>query len=532
MNAYVIYADEASAGSSALWNMYTVPGVDFMSTDDRVVSLFSGMLERRKLVGIVKLSENVSVILADQAPQLGGFSESPVQTLPPRPAVTSVEPASGPPSGGTQVTIHGQNLLDAGAVFFGTTRAQSFTVNAAGDGIAAVSPAGRDTVHVAVTAPGGTSSLTSGDQFSYVEPAPIAVVAVEPNSGTAVGGETVRLTIRAALGVLPQAILFGSVPAGSIAYIGPIGPDTHQVTAVTPPNRGDVHVTLLTQGGSSSPAPENLFSYVDPPPPEPPKVTAIDAAAGPIIGGDIIRIDGTDLGDATEVKFGGIPAESFNVRLTDKNAVFLEAVSPCTDIGQVPVTVTTRRGTSAATSAAQFRFWEPPVLLSVPFGNQAVGSTSAAKSATVPLQISLTDIPPETVVPPVPLGYAPAAMALQVLLQSKGLGPEFTVGQFVAAFGNVTFKCAVQSVQLARGDKRDFQVEINKSAPSIVTLSARFTPLAKGFRADIARVNVGGVEGSGSGLLGFSVQIAAFLMNQFASTISANLTVLLKGTGT
>src|SRR5262245_31928923 len=167
----------------------------------------------------------MSVILAHQPPQLGGFSESPVQKLPPRPAVTSVEPVSGAPVGGTQVTIHGQNLLDASAVFFGATRAQSFTVNAAGDEIATVSPAGQDTVHVVVTTPGGTSPLTSGDQFSYVVPAPIAVLAVEPNSGTAVGGETVRLKISAALSTLPKAILFGSVPAASIAYVGPIGPD-------------------------------------------------------------------------------------------------------------------------------------------------------------------------------------------------------------------------------------------------------------------------------------------------------------------
>jgi IPT/TIG domain len=530
MNAYVIYADEAGADPSALWNMYSVPGVDFISTDDHIVSLFSGPSERGKLVGIVKLSENISVILAQQPPQLGGFSESPVQKLPPRPAVTSIEPASGAPSGGTQIIIHGQNLLDASAVFFGATRAQSFTVNAAGDEIATVSPAGQATVHVAVTTPGGTSSLTSADQFSYVEPAPISVLAVEPSSGSAVGGETVRLNVRTALGVIPQAILFGSVPARSIAYIGPIGPDTHQVTAVTPANRGDVHVTLLTQDGSSSPGPENLFSYFDPPPAGPPKVTTIDAAAGLIIGGDLIRIEGTDLGDATEVKFGGIPAESFKVRLTDLNAVSLEAVSPCADIGQVPVTVTTRRGTSAVTT--QFRFWEPRALLTIPFGNQAIGSTSAPKSVTVPLQLSLTDIPPETVVPRISLGNAYAAQALQVLLQGRGLGPEFTVGQFLAAFGNVTFKYAAQNIQLARGDNRDFQLEIDKSVPGVVKLSARFNPLAKGFRADMARVNVGGVEGSGSGLVGYSVQMLAFLMNQFASTISANLTVMLKGTGT
>ena len=42
-----------------------------------------------------------------------------------------------------------------------------------------------------------------------------------------------------------------------------------------------------------------------------------------------MRIEGSDLGDASEVMFGGIPAESFNVKLTDQNTVALEALTPC-----------------------------------------------------------------------------------------------------------------------------------------------------------------------------------------------------------
>ena len=77
MNAYVIYLDENGTTSSNRWSMYTVPGVDWLTNDDRIASLYSGHGEKdRKLVGVVRLSENVSVVLAAQPPQLGGFTGS------------------------------------------------------------------------------------------------------------------------------------------------------------------------------------------------------------------------------------------------------------------------------------------------------------------------------------------------------------------------------------------------------------------------------------------------------------------------
>jgi large repetitive protein len=64
------------------------------------------------------------------------------------PAVTNVNPNTGPTSGGTSVTITGTNFSGTTAVRFGSNAAGSFTVNSATQ-ITATSPAGIGTVDVA-----------------------------------------------------------------------------------------------------------------------------------------------------------------------------------------------------------------------------------------------------------------------------------------------------------------------------------------------------------------------------------------------
>jgi len=93
MNAYIIYLDEAVQDPSARWSMYTVPGVDSITHDERTASLFSGAGDKQQtLVGVVRLSEAVSVVLASEAPQLGGFTQVPVRSVPPRPVITGMVP--------------------------------------------------------------------------------------------------------------------------------------------------------------------------------------------------------------------------------------------------------------------------------------------------------------------------------------------------------------------------------------------------------------------------------------------------------
>lgn len=84
------------------------------------------------------------------------------------PAVTALSPASGPPSGGTFVSLTGAALTGATAVHFGATDATSFAVLSA-TLVAAVAPAGTGTVHVTLTTAGGTSATSGLDEFAYAD---------------------------------------------------------------------------------------------------------------------------------------------------------------------------------------------------------------------------------------------------------------------------------------------------------------------------------------------------------------------------
>ena len=128
------------------------------------------------------------------------------------PTVTGINPNTGPPAGGTSVTITGTNFNGATAVRFGGNAAASFTVNSATQ-ITATSPAGTGTVDVTVTTPGGTSAPSSADQFSYVS-AP-TVTSVNPNTGPPAGGTSVTITGTNFTGA--TAVRFGGTAAGSFS---------------------------------------------------------------------------------------------------------------------------------------------------------------------------------------------------------------------------------------------------------------------------------------------------------------------------
>jgi alpha-tubulin suppressor-like RCC1 family protein len=82
------------------------------------------------------------------------------------PAITNVQPALGPASGGVTVSITGRNLAGALAVDFGSTPARSVSVNSAGF-ITAVAPAGTGSVEITVKTAAGTSTAVGADRFTY-----------------------------------------------------------------------------------------------------------------------------------------------------------------------------------------------------------------------------------------------------------------------------------------------------------------------------------------------------------------------------
>jgi len=84
--------------------------------------------------------------------------------IPPPPAVTSVDPANGPSSGGELVTVTGTNL-GGGTVNFGSNAAASSSCGP--ESCTATQPTGTArAMDITVTTPGGTSATSSADQFT------------------------------------------------------------------------------------------------------------------------------------------------------------------------------------------------------------------------------------------------------------------------------------------------------------------------------------------------------------------------------
>lgn len=100
----------------------------------------------------------------------------------PAPAVTNLDPATGPTSGGTVVRITGSDFKDVTNVKFGTLSAASFNVESEGSLTAVAPPVpSPQFVHVSVTTIAGSSESTFHDYFEYIpSPAPLATTAANP----------------------------------------------------------------------------------------------------------------------------------------------------------------------------------------------------------------------------------------------------------------------------------------------------------------------------------------------------------------
>ena len=246
------------------------------------------------------------------------------------PTVTKVAPATGPPTGGTGVTITGTGFTGATSVSFGSTSAKSFQVKSATQ-ISAVSPAGTGAVDVIVTTPEGASGKTPADVFSYGP----TVTGVEPGYGPPGGGTAVTISGTGFTGA--TAVKFAGAKAASFTVNS-----ASSITATAPPGKGSVDVTVTTPAGTSATGSQDRFNYG-------PSITKVEPSSGPSAGGTSVTITGTNLTGATEVKFGGGKARSFTV----KSGTSITATSP-SGKGTVDVTVTTPGGTSA--TGAQDRF--------------------------------------------------------------------------------------------------------------------------------------------------------------------------------
>src|SRR5207247_5336737 len=145
-----------------------------------------------------------------------------------QPAVTGLNPTTGPAGGGNSVVVSGTNFTGATSVKFGTVAATGLTPNSATQ-ITVTAPAGTPstTVDVTVTTPNGTSITNTSDRYTYQSTQP-QVSSVSPPSGPAAGGTAVTISGINLSGA--TAVKFGATPAASFS-----ASSATQVTAASPP---------------------------------------------------------------------------------------------------------------------------------------------------------------------------------------------------------------------------------------------------------------------------------------------------------
>ncbi len=187
------------------------------------------------------------------------------------PTVTGVSPASGPPAGGTAVTITGTNFQNPAIVDFGSVEATGATVVSPTE-ITAVSPAQvAGAVDVTVATPGGTSATSASDRFTYAAPPPpgLSYVGVTParicdtRSAAAAGGADVVAGVSGPCANGGQALAGGGTEMVQVTGVGPvptngIGAVVLNVTAIGPAQPG--YLTVSPAGTARPVASDLNFS--------------------------------------------------------------------------------------------------------------------------------------------------------------------------------------------------------------------------------------------------------------------------------
>ncbi|NYG98611.1 hypothetical protein BJ979_001237 [Schumannella luteola] len=281
------------------------------------------------------------------------------------PVVTAHTPVTGPTAGGTAVTITGTDLDGVTAVQFGTT-AGTITSQSPTQ-IVVTSPAhAAGSVNLVLRDPAG--DVTIADGFLFRDPQAPTTSNLAPATGPTAGGTNVTITGTGFSGA--TGVTFGGDAGTAFTIVS----DT-QITVASPAHAaGGVPVVVQHPDGASAPI---TFTYTV----ATPVIGSITPNTGSTAGGDVVRITGTALGDASAVSFGG----SAGTGITRVDADTIDVTTPAHAAGAVNVTVTTPGGTSAPLTGG-FTFLQPapqPTIGGIaPLSGPTGGGTSVTITGT------------------------------------------------------------------------------------------------------------------------------------------------------
>lgn len=199
----------------------------------------------------------------------------------PSPVISSINPSTGPDSGGTTVTISGTGFSGTTSVLFGGTDAASFQVVSSTE-IIAVTPTGSGNVEVTVETPNGSGSSGGQDEFTYeagstsasqaatmtVSPSGTQTVSpgnaltftfvVDDSQGNPVANSTVDFATTGSLNPADLSAASGvtsSQGTVTVTYTDPNSGDTGTIVASVPGSTVSVSTGAITVGGTSGSLP-------------------------------------------------------------------------------------------------------------------------------------------------------------------------------------------------------------------------------------------------------------------------------------
>ncbi len=319
--------------------------------------------------------------------------QDPVFPPPPpstAPTISSVNPATGLPTGNQSVVITGTNFRAPVRVLFdpgsGQAAKEAFSTSVTPTSITVITPAfdlgvsQQLVVSITVIVEAGAPTeqrVTKAAAFTYTAPVLTPVFrALSPTSGPIDGGT--RVTITGDAFEAPLQVFFGSAQAQvlsvtfhSIDVMSPTARDTN-------PNgsgvvTGPVDIKIVNVNSGKSVVAPGAFRYVNKA-----QITAITPDQGPFTGGTRFTIDGTGFVAPTTVYLDGIAASVIKVTATEITGISNGiAVTSCADAtGPIVVTNVDNGDSATAPTPWIFRVFKPVIVSVSPSQVLAGGNAS------------------------------------------------------------------------------------------------------------------------------------------------------------
>lgn len=335
------------------------------------------------------------------------------------PAVSGINPTTGPVSGGTSLLIAGSNLLGATTVTFGTgaTSVTATPTSSTASSVSVTTPAwpfAPGAARVTVTTPSGSS--TQPVFFSFTSIAPPVLASLTSNIGPVSGGNVTTITGTGLLYTTAVSFTQGTttVNASSFAILS-----STQVAAVVPPapvSAGPASVNVTNGAGTSAIPLTYTYNLVIPLP----VVTGAVPNTGPAAGGNSVALTGSGFTFATQVRFGTTPALSFIVT----NDTSITAIGP-PGSGTVTITVSGPSGTGTGVPYTYNPAPQPSIISLIPSSGPLAGGNNVTITGTnlnTVTGVSFGGIPatsfiilsPTSINATAPAGSAPGAIDVTV----------------------------------------------------------------------------------------------------------------------